>query len=348
MAEHLALEMRQYANPVEEVLSALDQVFSSHDRVKRLKREGHELRFDFKVPIIAPGGESWILKAEPFLDGTIVTAFVRKGIAYQATSAAADRMKVQTLLVSVATALVGRPANGTSPSAPLIPTKAQADWTQLALSALDHAEHCSARGDGVGEELSIWLAVDTAAPNGKPATEWLSKEVSARVDAGRLRRSVEVIGEIGEDVTLMSDRVLCKRRIKDLRERTVRPLDADVTASVINGSATASLAKPSLVTMAMRTALPNKANFVLTHPRWELSVPVDPAAVHRVSDLAERVNTVTRRAPHDESARSSAPDSPSASAASMTDQLRQLAALHKDGVLTDEEFAGAKAKLLGS
>ena len=33
---------------------------------------------------------------------------------------------------------------------------------------------------------------------------------------------------------------------------------------------------------------------------------------------------------------------------SMADQLQQLAALHQQGMLTDEEFGAAKAKLLGS
>jgi Short C-terminal domain len=33
---------------------------------------------------------------------------------------------------------------------------------------------------------------------------------------------------------------------------------------------------------------------------------------------------------------------------SVADQLQQLAALHQQGMLTDEEFAAAKAKLLGS
>ena len=32
----------------------------------------------------------------------------------------------------------------------------------------------------------------------------------------------------------------------------------------------------------------------------------------------------------------------------MIDQLNQLAALHQQGVLSDEEFAAAKAKLLGT
>jgi hypothetical protein len=32
----------------------------------------------------------------------------------------------------------------------------------------------------------------------------------------------------------------------------------------------------------------------------------------------------------------------------MADQLQQLAALHQQGMLTDDEFAAAKAKMLGS
>jgi Short C-terminal domain len=32
----------------------------------------------------------------------------------------------------------------------------------------------------------------------------------------------------------------------------------------------------------------------------------------------------------------------------VADQLQQLAALHQQGMLTDDEFAAAKAKLLGS
>lgn len=46
---------------------------------------------------------------------------------------------------------------------------------------------------------------------------------------------------------------------------------------------------------------------------------------------------------------SRAPSAPSTPApGSVADQLRDLAALHRDGVLTEEEFAAAKAKLLGS
>ena len=38
---------------------------------------------------------------------------------------------------------------------------------------------------------------------------------------------------------------------------------------------------------------------------------------------------------------------PRAAGPSMTDQLNQLANLHNQGVLSDDEFAAAKAKLLG-
>ena len=43
-----------------------------------------------------------------------------------------------------------------------------------------------------------------------------------------------------------------------------------------------------------------------------------------------------------------APPSASAGSSSMVDQLNQLAALHERGVLNDDEFAAAKAKLFGT
>ena len=58
----------------------------------------------------------------------------------------------------------------------------------------------------------------------------------------------------------------------------------------------------------------------------------------------ERLATLEEQAP-------ATPDPPAqdapAAAPSMPDQLNQLAALHERGVLTDDEFAAAKAKLLG-
>ena len=41
------------------------------------------------------------------------------------------------------------------------------------------------------------------------------------------------------------------------------------------------------------------------------------------------------------------PPAAPAAGPSMADQLQQLAALHQQGVLSDDEFAAAKAKVLG-
>ena len=49
----------------------------------------------------------------------------------------------------------------------------------------------------------------------------------------------------------------------------------------------------------------------------------------------------------DQAGQQAAPPPAAAAAPSMSDQLKQISALHEQGVLTDEEFAAAKAKLLG-
>ena len=58
----------------------------------------------------------------------------------------------------------------------------------------------------------------------------------------------------------------------------------------------------------------------------------------RISDLEQQQQAAPPPAP--------APAAPAAGN-SMADQLGQLADLHQQGVLTDDEFAAAKAKLLG-
>ena len=61
----------------------------------------------------------------------------------------------------------------------------------------------------------------------------------------------------------------------------------------------------------------------------------------RIDDLEQQQAPAAPAAP-------AAPDPQAPAAApSMPDQLNQLAALHGQGVLTDDEFAAAKAKLLG-
>ena len=61
----------------------------------------------------------------------------------------------------------------------------------------------------------------------------------------------------------------------------------------------------------------------------------------RISDLEQQ------RAAQQAPPQASPPPAPSASSP-MIDQLNQLAALHQQGVLTDDEFSAAKAKLIGT
>ena len=61
----------------------------------------------------------------------------------------------------------------------------------------------------------------------------------------------------------------------------------------------------------------------------------------RISDLEQQ------QAPPQQPPVPAATPAPAASSP-MIDQLNQLAALHQQGVLTDDEFAAAKAKLFGT
>jgi Short C-terminal domain len=60
----------------------------------------------------------------------------------------------------------------------------------------------------------------------------------------------------------------------------------------------------------------------------------------------DRIGQLEQQAPAQQQA--PPPQAAPAAGPSMTDQLQQLAALHQQGVLSDEEFAAAKAKLLGT
>ncbi len=62
-----------------------------------------------------------------------------------------------------------------------------------------------------------------------------------------------------------------------------------------------------------------------------------------------RIGDLEQQATHQQPPYRQAPPAPTPAAAPpMIDQLSQLAELHQQGVLTDEEFAAAKAKLFGS
>jgi len=72
----------------------------------------------------------------------------------------------------------------------------------------------------------------------------------------------------------------------------------------------------------------------------------------RSAEQGQQENEQDERLATLEEQASASPDLPAqdapAAALSMPDQLKQLAALHEQGALTDDEFATAKARLLGT
>ena len=66
----------------------------------------------------------------------------------------------------------------------------------------------------------------------------------------------------------------------------------------------------------------------------------------RISDLEQQQPDAAPAAPA-APAVPAAPATPAAAEPSMLDQLNQLATLHEQGVLSDDEFSAAKAKVLG-
>jgi hypothetical protein len=65
-------------------------------------------------------------------------------------------------------------------------------------------------------------------------------------------------------------------------------------------------------------------------------------------DQDDRISNLEAQQAPPAAAPPAAAPAPAAAPSPMIDQLNQLAALHQQGVLSDEEFAAAKAKLLGT
>ena len=68
------------------------------------------------------------------------------------------------------------------------------------------------------------------------------------------------------------------------------------------------------------------------------------ASDQRAADEADQDDRISQL----EQPQAPPPQAPPAAGPSVADQLQQIAALHQQGALTDDEFAAAKAKLLGS
>ena len=68
----------------------------------------------------------------------------------------------------------------------------------------------------------------------------------------------------------------------------------------------------------------------------------------RIGDLEQQQGYQQQAQPQYQQPPPPAPAPAQAASSPMIDQLNQLAALHQQGVLTDDEFSAAKAKLFGT
>ena len=68
----------------------------------------------------------------------------------------------------------------------------------------------------------------------------------------------------------------------------------------------------------------------------------------RISDLEQQQAYQQPQQSYQQPPPQPPPAAPPSASSAMLDQLNQLAALHQQGVLTDEEFGAAKAKLFGT
>ena len=68
----------------------------------------------------------------------------------------------------------------------------------------------------------------------------------------------------------------------------------------------------------------------------------------RISDLEQQQSYQQQPPPQQQSYQQPPPAAAPSQSSAMLDQLNQLAALHQQGVLTDEEFTAAKAKLFAT
>lgn len=232
------------------------------------------------------------------------------------------------------------------------------------LALLDTAVDASARGDVVAEERAIWDGKQLANKAGLVAIsgpKWFEDRLLERTQRGELRRGVDLLGVVGTSLTIMSDRVLQKDK--------AYVLDADVRASVeVNGQVLES-SRPTMTRMAIGSVLPGSAllvgmavpkkttedkrtaMFVLVHPKWRIIEHLNPDTAHQLTGLAAQIMAVAGSLQRREAriapvtSGDSSPN-PRVDLSKVADEIAKLASLRDAGVLTEDEFASAKARLL--
>lgn len=215
---------------------------------------------------------------------------------------------------------------------------------------LDAAARAAETGDVVLEEREIQQGARRAEE--VPFLPGLYNERLAEYTRqGKLRRG-KLLGHVGE-IWIWEDRILAA-------DKSVYAMDGHVHAEVDTAGNISVSRRPTLTRMAMGAMLPGSAlipgfalakketldsrelYFILEHPEWGAVVKVEPQFGEAVRTIAVGVNQAARRLAKTDTV----PAVPAPGTPDVLDRLHRLGELRASGVLTDEEFAAQKAKLL--
>lgn len=370
---------RQFTFAPADVFAALTDAVKACEKLRSADVMSREIAFGTRMSGWSAGSE-WLLRVQAAGSGSVVVAEM-----YSAASAMApltDNKRVVALL-DMTQELLAHHFGGVGG---VVVPELSAGAVQLALEAgfparhrrllepmlvaLEAAERHAAAGEVVQEELALVAAQRAAASGGmfvqKPRV-WLEEQIQLRLADGRLRRGAQFLGRVGANVVVMSDRVL--------QGELVHQVDGLVRASVEVGGQIVGSQRPTLTRMALGSVLPGPAllvglaipkdtskdlrmaTFNLAHPQWRLAEPIDPEGAQDVAGFAAQLNMIfADLAPGSAVPEDDAAAAPSGLAhggggsaggvGSVADELLKLVGLRDAGVLTEEEFAAAKARLL--
>jgi hypothetical protein len=153
-------------------------------------------------------------------------------------------------------------------------------------------------------------------------------------------------------ISIWSDRIVAGDQVV--------PIDEFTSASVFVDGLDQITQRPTLTRMALLSPLPGSALiaglalqkknrndlrdvlFTVSSADWQFSCGISPSAIQFAKSAAERVNAIAARLERDTTRGSKKADSQN----SLADEISKLNSLLKQGVLTQDEFDGLKAKLI--
>lgn len=246
------------------------------------------------------------------------------------------------------------------------------------LPSFEAAVEYSAQGDWQNEVLKLKEALSTANSLAFFRGEsWFLSVREKLMQAGLIFRGADFIAQIvaesGLELVNRKQQLLAMRpsdtvsSIDIWSDRIVAgnhvvAVDEFTSASVFVDGVDQITQRPTLTRMALLSPLPGSAliaglalqkktrndlrdaRFTVSSADWQFSCGISPSAIQFAKSAAERVNAIAARLERDSSRSYKRADSPN----SLAEEISKLGELLQQGVLTQDEFDGLKAKLIAN